>query len=54
MNHLAPLAVAVPLIAAGVLAGTASIANRLFADVASLATGPISVPRLSASVSFVI
>jgi len=38
VNHLAPLAVAVPLIAAGVLAGTASIANRLFADLASLAT----------------
>jgi multicomponent Na+:H+ antiporter subunit D len=38
VNHLAPLAVAVPLIAAGVLAGTASIASRLFADVVSVAT----------------
>ena len=38
MSDLAPLAVAVPLIAAGVLAGTASIASRLFADVVSVAT----------------
>jgi multicomponent Na+:H+ antiporter subunit D len=38
VNHLAPLAVAVPLIAAGVLAGTASIASRMFADLVSVAT----------------
>jgi multicomponent Na+:H+ antiporter subunit D len=38
VNDLAPLAVAVPLIAAGVLAGTASIASRLFADLVSVAT----------------
>ncbi|HET8672141.1 MAG TPA: proton-conducting transporter membrane subunit, partial [Thermoleophilaceae bacterium] len=38
MNDLAPLAVAVPLLAAGVLAGTASIASRWFADIVSLAT----------------
>jgi multicomponent Na+:H+ antiporter subunit D len=37
VSDLAPLAVAVPLIAAGVLAGTASIASRLFADVVSVA-----------------
>jgi multicomponent Na+:H+ antiporter subunit D len=38
VNDLAPLAVAVPLIAAAVLAGTASIASRPFADLAALAT----------------
>jgi multicomponent Na+:H+ antiporter subunit D len=38
VNDLVPLTVAVPLIAAGVLAGTASIASRRFADLLSLAT----------------
>jgi multicomponent Na+:H+ antiporter subunit D len=38
VNGLAPLAVVVPLIAAAVLAGTASIASRPFADVVALAT----------------
>jgi len=38
VNDLAPLAVAIPLLAAGVLAGTASMASRWFADVVSLVT----------------
>jgi multicomponent Na+:H+ antiporter subunit D len=38
VNDLLPLTIAVPLIAAGVLAATASIASRRFADVLSLAT----------------
>jgi multicomponent Na+:H+ antiporter subunit D len=38
VNDLAPLAVAIPLLAAGVLAGTASIASRWFADLVSVAT----------------
>jgi multicomponent Na+:H+ antiporter subunit D len=37
VNDIAPLAVVVPLIAAGVLAGTAAVASRWFADVLSLA-----------------
>ncbi|HKN94894.1 MAG TPA: proton-conducting transporter membrane subunit, partial [Thermoleophilaceae bacterium] len=42
MNHLAPLAVAVPIIAAGVLAATASIASRWFADIVAILTAAAS------------
>jgi multicomponent Na+:H+ antiporter subunit D len=38
VTAIAPLTIAVPLIVAGVLAGTASVASRRFADIVSLAT----------------
>jgi multicomponent Na+:H+ antiporter subunit D len=47
VSHLVPLTVAVPLIAAGVLAGSASIASRRFADLLSLATA-VAVTTLCA------
>ncbi len=42
MNHLAPLAVAVPIIAAGVLAATASVASRRLADIVAVLTAAAS------------